>query len=69
VKLLEEKAARTGVVVDAIKQRNTESFRSILDKIKVPETLARQLTTAAYAWILSKTLSNALRDGSNGSSR
>jgi hypothetical protein len=69
VRLLEEKAARTGVVVDAIKQRNTESFRSILDKIKVPETLARQLTTAAYAWILSKTLSNSLKGSSSESSR
>lgn len=65
VRLLEEKAARTGVVVEAIKRRNTESFRDILDKIKVPETLARQLTTAAYAWILSKTLSNALRGDRN----
>lgn len=60
-RLLEEKAARTGVVTEAIAKRSQEAIRGIADKLKVPETLARQLATAAYAYLLSRSLGAVIK--------
>jgi hypothetical protein len=60
VKLLEEKAARTNVMAKVIETRNQEAIRGITDKLKVPETIVKQLATAAYAYILARTLGNVI---------
>lgn len=59
--LAADKLARTNTVTEAITRRVSGELRNVFDKLRVPEMVARQMETAAVAYILTRVLAGAIK--------